>query len=71
MSYANKIHLKRLKRKRTLERRVKSWGNVFNASKQKKPTIFPSFLPKFNLVPERKKREGIISKVKSIFKPSV
>lgn len=72
MSFANAIHLKRLKRKRILERRWKAYGSVMNHF-----TFFgkkrPKIAPKEMVYPiEHRNKEGIITrfgnKIKSLWK---
>mgnify|MGYP001560171096 CR=1 FL=1 len=61
MSFAEAIHLKRLKRKRIKEARMRSWGSVFNHRSmfpdQYRAKIFPTVLP----IAHRRER-GIISR---------
>lgn len=62
MSYANSIHLKRLKRKRTLQRRWNAYGSVMNHFSffgRKRPHI----APKEMVYPiEHRNKEGLFKR---------
>lgn len=76
MSYAEtypaRAHTKRLKRKHTLEQRVRSWGSVFNHRtmfpEQYRPKfVFPTFTPKVEYGRRMGMFRRFINWIKNIF----
>lgn len=66
MLYAERIHLKRLKRKRTLAMRLKAYGSVFNHATifgKKKQVVLP-YVPKI----EHGRRLSLIRRITNWFK---